>query len=86
MNRTSVTEMEITTEIDRRNGIVFIVMELLIYFTAPVLYVGVVQAAFCERLGASATISNLPFAIFLLGGLFPILCARGGFRLIARGK
>jgi MFS family permease len=75
MNPASVPAMEITPAIDRRNGIVFIVMELLLYFSAPVLYVGVVQAAFCERLGASATISNLPFAIFLLGGLFPILCA-----------
>ena len=32
--------------IDRRNGNIFILTQLLTYFSAPVLYVGVVQAAF----------------------------------------
>lgn len=50
-------------------------MELLIYFSAPVFYVGVVQAAFCDRLGASVTVANLPSAAYLLGGIFPIFCA-----------
>jgi len=59
----------------RRNGNLFILTQLLTYFSAPVLYVGVVQAAFCDRLGASATVANLPSSTYLLGAVVPILCA-----------
>jgi len=66
---------EITPAIERANIRLFIGIELLLYLAAPVLYVGVVQAAFCERLGAGATVANLPFATFLLGGIVPLFCA-----------
>jgi MFS family permease len=62
-------------KIERRNGNLFILTQLLTYFSAPVLYVGVVQAAFCDRLGASATVANLPNSTYLLGAIVPIFCA-----------
>ncbi|MSU69472.1 MAG: hypothetical protein EXS39_01585 [Opitutaceae bacterium] len=65
----------ITPEMDRRNGWLYIWVTLLVYFSAPVVYVDVVQAAFCDKLGASATVANLPSSIYLLGALFPIVCS-----------
>lgn len=61
--------------VDHRNGNIFALTQLLTYFSAPVLYVGVVQAAFCDKLGASATVSNLPNSTYLLGAVFPLFCA-----------
>ncbi len=66
---------EITPEMDRRNRSLYVWTVLLIYFAAPVVYVGVVQAAFCDKLGASATISNLPSATYFLGFVFPFFCS-----------
>src|SRR5437899_3102229 len=57
----------VSPSVDRRNGLIFCVSYLLIYFAAPVVYVGVVQAALCDKLGASATIANLPASAFLFG-------------------
>ncbi|HEY0865204.1 MAG TPA: hypothetical protein VGD97_13950 [Lacunisphaera sp.] len=61
--------------LDRRNGNLFVLTQLLTYFSAPVLYVGVVQAAFCDKLGASATVANLPSSTYLLGAVVPLFCA-----------
>lgn len=61
--------------IDRRNGNIFILTQLLTYFSAPVLYVGVVQAAFCDKLGASAMVANRPSSTYLLGAVVPLFCA-----------
>jgi len=61
--------------VDRRNGNIFALTQMLTYFSAPVLYVGVVQAAFCDKLGASATVANLPSSTYLLGAVFPLFCA-----------
>ncbi len=67
--------MVISPELDRRNGLIFIWTQLLVYLAAPVLYVGVVQAAFCDKLGASATVANLPSSTYALGAVSPIICA-----------
>lgn len=56
-----------------RNGLAFTGVTVLTYFAAPVLYVGVVQAALCAALGANATVSNLPSTLFILGGVAPLL-------------
>jgi MFS family permease len=63
----------ITPEMDRRNGRIFFFSILMIYFSAPAVYVGVVQAALCNQLGASAAIANLPAATYLLGQLGPLI-------------
>jgi hypothetical protein len=66
---------QIEPAVDRKNGNIFALTQLLTYFSAPVLYVGVVQAAFCDKLGASATIANLPNSTYLLGAVIPLFCA-----------
>ncbi|MEJ1972462.1 MAG: hypothetical protein WDM96_08425 [Lacunisphaera sp.] len=61
--------------VERRNGNIFALTQILTYFAAPVLYVGVVQAAFCDKLGASAMVANLPSSTYLLGAVVPLFCA-----------
>jgi hypothetical protein len=43
-----------------RNLIWFSVITFLIYLSAPVLYVDVIHATLCDKLGASKTVANLP--------------------------
>lgn len=62
----------ITPEMDRRNGLIYFVSNLLFFLSAPVCYVDVVQAALCDKLGASATVANLPASAYLLGCVAPI--------------
>ncbi|MBL9208335.1 MAG: hypothetical protein JNN01_24840 [Opitutaceae bacterium] len=69
------TSPAIDPAVERRNGLLFVFAQLLTYFSAPVLYVGVVQAAFCDKLGASATVSNLPVSTYLFGAVVPLFCA-----------
>ncbi|MFN0167605.1 MAG: MFS transporter [Bryobacteraceae bacterium] len=63
----------ITPEMERRNGRIFLISYVLIFFAAPVLYIGIVQAALCNKLGASAMVSNLPAATYMLGSLCPLV-------------
>jgi MFS family permease len=65
----------ITPAMDRRNGILFLLSWQLQFLGAPVIFVGVVQAALCDKLGAGATIANLPMSAFLLGSLAPFFLA-----------
>ena len=62
----------ITEEMTRRNARIFLISWLLIYFAAPAVYVGIVQAALLDKLGASATVANLPLAAYKLGALAPL--------------
>ncbi len=61
--------------LDRRNGALFFWTIFFSYTAGPVLFVGITQAALCDRLGASATVSNLPAASFFLGAIGPIFFA-----------
>ncbi|MGH9396677.1 MAG: hypothetical protein ACRD18_07480 [Terriglobia bacterium] len=61
---------------DRHNGFVFLVCYILIFFSVPVDYVGVVQAALCVKLGAGSVVANLPASTFLLGCVAPIFITR----------
>ncbi len=64
--------MTVSRELDRRNGRVYLVNYLLIFLAAPVMYVGVIQAALCNKLGASATLASLPASVHLLGQIAPL--------------
>lgn len=64
---------DITPELDRHNGLIFIACTGLLYFAAPVIFVGVVQAALADKLGTSAMVANLPLSFYLLGALAPPL-------------
>lgn len=67
-----LAEMTPSPELDLRNGRVYLVNYLLLFLAAPVIYVGVVQAALCNKLGASATLSSLPASFHLLGQIAPL--------------
>ena len=60
---------------ERRNGVLFFCSYVLIYLAAPVTYIGIVQAALCDKLGASYTVASLPASFHLLGGLGPLICS-----------
>jgi MFS family permease len=63
----------ITPEMDRLNGWIFFISFVLAYLAAPVLYVDVVQAALCHKLGASTTLANLPASAYLFGSFAPLI-------------
>jgi MFS family permease len=58
-----------------RNVIVFSVCTGLQYLAAPVLYVGMTQAALCKRLGATPRTANLPESAFFLMTVAPVVLA-----------
>ncbi|MBL8177236.1 MAG: hypothetical protein JNK48_21355 [Bryobacterales bacterium] len=57
---------------ERHNGWVFTICYLFIFLAAPVFYVGIVQAALFDKLGASKTLANLPASTYLLGQIAPL--------------
>ena len=57
----------------RHNSLVFIVNTSLLYFVAPVMYVGVLHATICKALGASNTVANLPVSIALWTSPIPLV-------------
>lgn len=59
----------------RRNLVLFACCTGLQYLAAPVLYVGITQAALCERLGASTRVANLPATLFFAMTAVPALIA-----------
>ena len=63
----------ITEEMTRRNGAIFLLSYLLIYFAAPAIYIGIVQAALIDQLGASATMANLPLSMYKFGSFAPLI-------------
>lgn len=67
------SSVPITAEAEHHNGWVFTICYIFIFFAAPVLYVGVIQAALCDKLGASKTLSNLPASTYMLGQIAPVL-------------
>lgn len=59
----------------RRNLILFAACTGMQYLAAPVLYVGITQAALCRELGASTRVSNLPATMFFAMTAMPALLA-----------
>lgn len=64
---------QITEEMTRRNGGIFLVSYILIYLAAPAVYIGIVQAALIDKLEASATVANLPLAVYKFGSFAPLI-------------
>jgi hypothetical protein len=58
-----------------RNVLIFSANACLEYLAAPVIYVGVLQAALCQGLGASDTVANLPSTAYLASVVLTILVA-----------
>jgi MFS family permease len=63
----------VTPEMDQLNGWIFFVSYVLVYLAAPVIYIDVVQAALCDKLGASTTLANLPASAYLFGSFAPLI-------------
>lgn len=66
----------LSPEMDRHNGSVFLICYVLIFISVPVDYVGIVQAALCVKLGTNSVIANLPTSAYFLGSIAPILISR----------
>ena len=64
---------ELTPAMEHHNGIIFFLSYILIYLAAPVTYIGIVQAALIDKLGANHMIASLPASLVLLGGLGPLI-------------
>lgn len=58
-----------------RNVVIFALNKCLIYLAAPVTYVGIAQAALCDRLEASKTVANLPATMYFMMTPLPIFLA-----------
>ncbi|MCX6623418.1 MAG: hypothetical protein NTY38_20610, partial [Acidobacteria bacterium] len=56
----------------RHNSRMFAGSFLLTFLCAPVIYIGVVQAALLDKLGTSATIANLPMSTFQFAQIAPL--------------
>ncbi len=67
---------DVPESVGRRNQALFVIANTLVYFSAPVTYVGVVHAALLDRFGASATVANLPESVSLLGFFAPLMVTR----------
>ncbi|MFV2066190.1 MAG: hypothetical protein ACC645_04365 [Pirellulales bacterium] len=68
-------DVHLEDRLQRRNIVLYVIKWCLVYFSAPVLYVGFIQASLCKRLGASDFVANLPSAAYLLLAAFPIIMA-----------
>lgn len=58
-----------------RNIIIFASTQALLYLVAPIVYVGLVQAALLDKLGASKSLSNVPLALAHCVAIVPVLVA-----------
>ncbi len=72
MRGTSQAVTAVTEADESRNGWVFTICYVFIYLAAPVLYVGVIQAALCDKLGVSRTLASLPASTYMLGQIAPL--------------
>ncbi len=73
--KTVASECPLSDRDQLRNGLIFITCWGLVYLVAPVLYVGIVQAAICNTFGAGDTVANLPQAAYMWLMPTPVLVA-----------
>src|SRR5689334_11340722 len=59
----------------KKNIAIYAACFWLMYLGAPVFYVGLTQAALCDKLEASALVANLPGSAFLWMSAVPIFVA-----------
>jgi len=71
----AAVEVHLPDHLQNRNCAIFAACVSMVYLAAPVLYIGFVQAALCEKLGASDTVSNLPSTAYMALAAFPVLIA-----------
>ena len=69
------TDCPLTRGEQTRNLLLFATCTGAIYLAAPVGYVGLTQASLCDRLGASATVANLPATAYFAFTVMPVFLA-----------
>lgn len=74
-NTETAVEVHLEDRLQRRNITLYVLKWCLAYLSAPVLYVGFVQAGLCKRLGASDFVANLPSSAYLFLAAFPMFMA-----------
>src|SRR5438270_8483037 len=73
-NEPAVDECSLPTSAQTRNLVLFGINTSLSYLASPITFV-LVHAPCCKRLGASATVANLPSTAYLVMGVLPLLVA-----------
>jgi hypothetical protein len=68
-------EIPLSKKAQTRNMIIYAGNVCLIYVVAPVIYIGIVQAVLCQKLGASIAVANLPTSLYLAVAAVPVLFA-----------
>lgn len=67
------TDCRLEPRLQNRNALIYATQISLIYFAAPALYVGFVQAGLCKHLHTSDTIANLPSTVYLAMAWAPVV-------------
>jgi MFS family permease len=75
MDTVAAGNCPLTAREQTRNLVIYGINVSLIYLAAPVLYVGLTQAALCEKLGTSETVANLPASVYFWLTPLPIVAA-----------
>jgi len=70
-----VSDNALTQRERTRNMIIYAGNVCLIFTAAPVIYIGIIQAVLCQKLGASIRVANLPTSLFLAVAALPVLVA-----------
>jgi len=70
-----VMESPLCQRVQTRNMLIYAGNITLLYLAAPVVYIGIVQAVLCQKLGASAAVANLPASLYLAVAALPVLFA-----------
>jgi hypothetical protein len=68
-------ECALPVGLQTRNAVLFGSIWAMIYFGAPVLYIGLTQGALLKRLGANDAVANLPGSFYLFCTPLPVLFA-----------
>src|SRR5215469_1420131 len=70
-----ISENGLSPREQTRNMIIYAGNVCLIFTAAPIIYIGIVQAVLCQRLGASIRVANLPTSLYLAVAALPVLVA-----------
>ncbi len=71
----SMRDTTLSRSQESRNVALYTLTNGLTYLSAPVVYVGIMQASLCNGFGSSDTVANLPTSAFFLATMLPIVVA-----------
>ena len=71
----NVNECSLNPREQRRNMVLYALCAAMVYLSAPIVYVGIVQVSLCNALGLSDAAANLPSAAFYFAMTAPLFVA-----------